>query len=825
MAIRVSLRHVTEYRYDRLVQLGPQVIRLRPAPHCRTPVLSYSLTVTPPIHFLNWQQDPQSNYQARVVFPEKTRVFRVEVDLTADLTVINPFDFFIEEYAENFPFEYEPALSKDLAPYLECAKTGPLFEAFLKSTNRGKRRTTLFLVDLNTRLNQDIKYLIRMEPGVQNPEETLTKKSGSCRDSAWLMVQILRRIGLAARFVSGYLIQLKADLKSLDGPSGPEEDFTDLHAWCEVFLPGAGWVGLDPTSGLFTGEGHLPLAATPDPFSAAPISGPFASSPEPGLPEEAHCEFSFSMAVTRVHEDPRVTKPYSDLQWERIDHLGHMVDQKLKANDVRLTMGGEPTFVSIDDMEGAEWNTAAVGINKQYLSGVLIKRLRDHFAPGAFLHYGQGKWYPGESLPRWAYSCMWRTDGEPIWNNPDLLAPVSGSGNADIDKAGIFLCELADRMGVDGSYMRPAYEDVWHTVNQEQKLPVDVDPRKFNMDDDEDRRRLARIIENGVSRPVGYALPLTKAWWQTKPRWVSGPWPFRSERLFLIPGDSPIGLRLPLDSLPVSSVDSRTIYTIDPFAEHHPLPGYQEIRRRARQTVLDEHPETTITGQNREKKQPKRNEAKPLPEQAPQGLRPTPLEIVSTAMCIEPRGGKIHIFMPPVGRLEDYLELVGLIELTAESLNLPVIIEGYLPPPDYRLNVLKVTPDPGVIEVNVHPAASWDELKKITKGVYEEARLSRLGTEKFQLDGRHTGTGGGNHVVLGGPTPYDSPFLRKPDLLKSMIAYWNNHPSLSYLFSTPFIGPTSQSPRVDEGRRDALHELEIAFQQIPFGLCPTHHWQ
>ena len=792
MAIRVALKHRTSYKYDRAVAMGPQVVRLRPAPHCRTPVLSYALKITPEAHFLNWQQDPFGNFLARIVIPDKTTEFEVEVNLTADLTVINPFDFFVEEYGEEFPFEYEPELAKDLKPFLEGMATGPRFEAYFREIDRTKRRTITFLVDLNARLCKDIKYLIRLEPGVQSPEETLTNGSGSCRDSAWWMVHLLRRSGLAARFVSGYLIQLTADIKSLDGPSGPEADFTALHAWCEVFLPGAGWVGLDPTSGLFTGEGHLPLAATPAPATAAPISGPL---------EECESEFAFEMTVTRVHEDPRVTKPYTEEQWSTIDRLGQHVDEKLIANDVRLTMGGEPTFVSIDDMEGAEWNTAAVGVNKQRLSGQLLRRLQKRFAPGSLLHYGQGKWYPGEPLPRWAYSALWRVDGEPIWTNPKLLADPIVNGDANVESAGEFLCELADRLGVDGHYMRPAYEDVWHTIEQEQKLPVDVDPRKFDLDADEGRRRLARIIETGLSRPVGYALPLTKAWWQAKSKWSSGPWPFRSERLFLVPGDSPIGLRLPLDSMPIAASDTRNIYTIDPFAEHHPLPGYQEIRRRTA-PVPSEVAATTITEQSRTNG---RREAINLP----------PGGVIFTALCIEPRNGRLHVFMPPVSRLEDYLELIGMVEGVAEAQQQQVVIEGYMPPADSRLQVLKVTPDPGVIEVNVHPAGSWPELREITTGLYEEARQTRLGTEKFQLDGKHTGTGGGNHIVFGGATPNDSPFIRRPDLLRSLIGYWNNHPALSYLFAGQFIGPTSQAPRIDEGRRDAIYELELAFQQVP----------
>lgn len=814
MTIRVALRHLTEYRYDRSLTVGPQVIRLRPAPHCRTPVPSYSLKIFPDHHFLNWQQDPFGNFLARLVFPDQTDCFRVEVDLTADLTAINPFDFFVESYAEEFPFAYEPELAKDLQPFLECQPSGAKFETYLESVNRRRQRSITFLVELNQRLSQEITYVIRLEPGVQSAEETLTKASGSCRDSAWLLVQLLRRFGLAARFVSGYLIQLRSDVKSLDGPSGPEQDFTDLHAWCEVYLPGAGWVGLDPTSGLFTGEGHLPLAATPAPSTAAPISGPL---------EKCETEFRFEMSVTRIHEDPRVTLPYSDAQWDEIDRLGHQVDERLKRHDVRLTMGGEPTFVSIDDMEGAEWNTAAVGVAKQRLSGKLLLRLRQRFAPGGLLHFGQGKWYPGEPLPRWAYSCLWRADGEPMWNNPELLADPTDSGGAEIQQAEEFLVELAERLHVDGGWMRPAYEDVWQTMVQERKLPVDVDPRKFDLDADEDRRRLAAILEHGLSQPVGYALPLTKAWWQAQPRWTSGPWPFRSERLYLIPGDSPIGLRLPLESLPVEGpTDLRTLFAIDPFAERYPLPPYEEFRRRAEQRRSPPEPAADpVRGQIalgrdvgrqvteiHQQSRPRDHGGEPAPALQPLG-------VIGTALCVEPRHGVLHVFMPPLSRLEDYLELVGIVESVAADRQMPVIVEGYLPPSDPRLRLLKVTPDPGVIEVNIQPAAGWDELCEITTGVYDDAHVTRLGTEKFQLDGKHTGTGGGNHLVLGGPTAADSPFLRRPDLLRSMLCYWNNHPSLSYLFSGQFIGPTSQAPRIDEGRRDALYELELAFQQVP----------
>jgi transglutaminase-like putative cysteine protease len=390
MAIRIALHHQTSYRFDHPVSASPHVIRLRPAPHTRTPIHAYSLNIEPAEHFINWMQDPFGNFQARLVFPEKIRELKVTVDVIAEMTVINPFDFFVEDYADHYPFAYTATLTQELAPYLVIEENGPLLKRWVAGLSRDPERIVDFLVEINWRLNQDIGYVIRMEPGVQTGEETLTKRSGSCRDSAWLLVQILRHLGLAARFVSGYLIQLTADLKSLDGPSGPEADFTDLHAWAEVFIPGAGWIGLDPTSGLFAGEGHIPLACTPSPPSAAPVTG---------CTDECEVEFGFEMRISRVHEDPRVTKPYSEAQWQAIEALGRQVDQKLMTGDVRLTMGGEPTFVSIDDMDGAEWTVAAVGPTKRKLAGRLLKKLRTRYAPNGFLHYSQGKWYPGESLP------------------------------------------------------------------------------------------------------------------------------------------------------------------------------------------------------------------------------------------------------------------------------------------------------------------------------------------------------------------------------------------------------------------------------------------
>lgn len=784
MSIHVALHHVTHYRYDRAVNLGPQVVRLRPAPHSRTRILSYALKVEPGEHFINWQQDPQGNYLARLVFPEKTREFKVEVDLVAEMAVFNPFDFFLEPYAERIPFAYTEGEQRQLAPYLIKLPATPLFARYLAGISREPVPSIDFLVELNQRLARDISYLIRMEPGVQTPEQSLELASGSCRDSAWLLVQLLRHLGLAARFVSGYLIQLTADVKSLDGPSGTEQDFTDLHAWCEVYLPGAGWIGLDPTSGLFAGEGHIPLACSPEPSSAAPITG--------GLDE---CEVAFEhlMSVERVWEAPRVTKPYSEAQWRAIQTLGRQIDEDLQKHDVRLTMGGEPTFVALDYPDDDEWNTAALGPNKRRLAADLFYRLRDHYAPNALVHFGQGKWYPGEQLPRWSLNCFWRRDGEPLWHDPKLLADEKRGYGATAETAERFLAALAAHLQLDADNVFPAYEDWFYYLWRERKLPDNVTPDDPRLSDPLERERLRKVFDQGLDNVVGHVLPLARQ--VVGEGWQSGRWFLRDEHCRLLPGDSPLGYRLPLDSLPwVSQADYPYINPVDPSQSLPPLPSPAQIQRQLRGVWRGASANV--------------QSARPASGQSAAG-------IVRTALCAEPREGRLYLFMPPLAHLEDYLELVAAIESVAAELGCPVLMEGYEPPLDPRLQYFRVTPDPGVIEVNIHPAASWDELVERCEFLYEAARQSRLSSEKFMIDGRHTGTGGGNHFVLGGATPGDSPFLRRPDLLRSLICYWHNHPSLSYLFSGLFIGPTSQAPRVDEARNDALYELEIAFAQMP----------
>ncbi|QPM88812.1 transglutaminase family protein [Pseudooceanicola algae] len=809
MAIKAAIHHVTHYKYDRPVTLGPQIIRLRPAPHSRTKVISHSLKVTPKDHFVNLQQDSYGNWMTRFVFPEPVREFKIEVDLVADMTVFNPFDFFVEEFAQKWPFKYPKDIRKDLSIYMKKERMGKRLRKFMETIDMSEGQPTVdMLVALNMRLSQEIEYTIRMEPGVQTPEETFKSGFGSCRDTSWLLVQILRRLGLAARFVSGYLIQLKPDLEALDGPSGTDKDFTDLHAWCEVYLPGAGWVGFDPTSGLLTGESHIPLAATPHYNNASPISGGFASD---GPPE---VEFEFEMEVTRVSEHPRITKPFSEEAWEELDRLGHQVDEAIETADMRLTMGGEPTFVSIDNFEADEWNTAAVGPEKRALADDLIRRLRDRFAPGGFLHYGQGKWYPGETLPRWTFSLYWRRDEEPIWKNPDLIAreKIDDGTDVTVEDAAIFLREIAAELEVSPDHVVAAYEDPAEWILKEAQLPDNVSPENSKLKDAEERHRLSKVFERGLTKASGYVLPVQR--WQNRARaekWMSEVWKFRRGHLFLVPGDSPVGYRLPLGALPfVPPADFPYINPTDPTEDRNDLPVFE------RSVEAEGHPSgAEARAMARAQARAMFRAAQDQGDQVEQTIVDDITGAVRTAISVEPREGKLCVFMPPVVDVEDYLELVAMAEDAAEKLGLPVHIEGYAPPHDPRLNVIRVAPDPGVIEVNIHPASNWDDCKAITNAVYEEARQSRLGADKFMIDGRHTGTGGGNHVVVGGATTNDSPFLRRPDLLRSMVLHWQRHPSMSYLFSGMFIGPTSQAPRVDEGRADNLYELEIGLSQIP----------
>ena len=731
MGKQVSLHHRTGYKYDKPVALGPQVIQLRPTPHCCTPILSYSLDVTPAQHTLNWQLDPHANHVARVLFSSKAIEFAVEVNLVADLAPINPFAFFLEPGFESYPFVYPSELARDLLPYTAAEQAGPRLQAFLKTLPSGNQGTVSLLTTLNQRVRDAIRYTTRLEHGVQSPEETLQLGSGSCRDSAWLLVQVFRQLGMAARFVSGYLIQLVSDDPN-DG--GPKADSADLHAWAEVFLPGAGWIGLDPTSGLLTAEGHIPLVCTPTASQAAPISGTV---------EPARTEFSFEMSVRRLNEAPALARPYSDETWAQVRDVAHQIDRDLGEQDVRLTMGGEPTYVGIDEPESLQWNLDALGPIKRTRGLALIRRLRERTAPGGLLLFGQGKWYPGEALPRWAFHCVSRNDGEPIWENVSLIAAEDASYGFGPADALDFLKALTRRLEVSTENILPAYNP--------------------NEEDGE---------------PAGYILPLRRRQHSGRLAWSSQLWFPRPDSMILSFGDSPIGFRITVDSMPFVAPDDLTYsYEGDPKAKLVKLPPGPTRR-------------------------PELFAAEPAPDPLPPLSRTaeTATELIRPSLCVQVREGRLHIFLPYTPVLSDYLDLVSAVEDTCVYLQKQIWLEGYSAPPDPRIRAFSLTPDPGVLEVNLPPTSDWDELEKLNVILFEEALANRLIAGKFAYDGSHLSTGGGSHIVIGGATVLESPLLRRPDLLRSMVAFWQNHPSLSYLFSGMYVGPTSQYPRVDEAR-------------------------
>jgi uncharacterized protein (DUF2126 family)/transglutaminase-like putative cysteine protease len=764
MSLKVALNHRTQYRYEKAVSVGPQVVRLRPAPHGRTPILSYSLSVSPAGTLVNWTLDPYNNHLARVLFTERTSEFVVNVDLVAELAPFNPFDFLLEPGSEDYPFTYSPELARDLECYRLAEDAGPLLRSFLSGVSRDKRGTISFMVDVNRRVRDEIEYVTRLDPGVQTCEQTLETRKGSCRDSAWLLVQVFRHLGIAARFVSGYLIQLAPDEAAPESACGLQSDSAAFHAWVEAFLPGAGWIGMDPTSGLFAGEGHIPLVCTPSVSKAAPIEGTV---------ELARVDLDYSMSIRRLNDGPRPTRPFTEEDWLRVEQVAHSIDANLAAQDVRLTMGGEPTFVGLDEPESPQWNIEALGAIKRTRGLTLIRALRERLAPGAMLHYGQGKWYPGEPLPRWALGCFWRSDGVPVWENIALIASEKTTADEPdgfgLDDAFKFTEALTRRLQVTSDNALPAYND-----------------------------------EAETSEPVGYILPLRRRQMNGRLFWSSQLWFNRPERLLLSPGDSPIGYRIPTESMPWVAPD--------------------ELAYEYEEQTINGKLETQIKLPPRPLRRMDLFQRNPVSDPLPalSSTAETASELIRPALCVQARENRLHVFLPYASKLADYLDLLAAVEDTCQYLEMPIWLEGYPSPSDPRLRSFSVTPDPGVLEVNLPPASTWDELVQVNTVLFEEARRNRLAAEKFAYDGSHIATGGGSHIVIGGATVFDSPFLRRPDLLRSMLSFWQNHPSLSYLFSGMYVGPTSQSPRVDEARTEALYELEVAFSNLPVNDCSPH---
>ncbi len=764
--VRVAIQHKSRYVYPRPALLGPQTIRLRPAEHARARIESYSLVVAPE-HRLHWQRDPHGNHIARVTFKAGQAVTELDitVELAVDVQPINPFDFFIDERVRSLPFAYPDSLDGELAPYLVAGdpayRLGRAGMELLKELP-SKGDTIGVIIEMLAKVRERIAYVIRNEPGVWTPEETLANKRGSCRDSAVLLVALMRARGIAARFVSGYLVQLADEGMIPDEPKGVGTDVVDLHAWAEAYLPGAGWIGFDGTSGLLCGEGHIPLASTASPSHASPLDG---------TSDVGASAVEFSTSIHRLGHEVRPTTPYTDEVWSQLVDAGDRVDHALTASGLDVWIGGEPTFIAREGQTKEEWQGGAIGADKWKRGRKLADQLRDRLAPGGLILFRQGKVYPGESLPRWALDVIARRDGKPLW--PERPLVEAGT----IENAKTVATKLAAELGIAAA-LHAAYEDPWEVLRSEAQLPPSIDPRTAGLDDPEERRRLAKILDRGVGREVGYVLPLGRQ----AETWRTDHWTFRREQLFLIPGDSAIGLRLPLASLPAAA----PILWAD-------APDLPDPRRDAPDDGQPaEKRETAVTPPRR--------------DDVVTGLR--------TALAIEPREGQLWMFLPPVPRFADFCELVHAIDRVREATGFAIHLEGYPPPPSPALKRFAVTPDPGVLEVNLPPAASSREAAALHHEVFEAALASGLTAERYMVDGRAAGSGGGNHITIGGPHAEQSPWLVRPTLLASLINFVQHHPSLSYMFSGMFVGPTSQAPRVDEARHDALYELELALPRV-----------
>jgi len=779
--VRLHILHRTVYSYPRPAALGPHQVRLRPANHARARIESYGLTV-PEEAALRWQLDPFGNHVAHLSFAKGSRLRELElrVELAVEIRPVNPFDFFLDDRCKEAPFHYPADLARDVAPFLDpeddALRGGPRLAAFLDALPR-RGPTVELLVALNRAVHGAVRYVIREEPGIRTPEETLAHGCGSCRDSAVLLLAALRARGLAARFASGYLVQLRDEGMIPDQPRGVGADVVDLHAWAEVYLPGAGWIGLDATSGLLCGEGHIPLACTARPALATPVEGTSDTAAE---------RVAFEMHVARLGHEPRPTAPFSDETWEALLAAGDRADAALAASGLTLTCGGEPTFTSREHPGAPEWNGEALGPTKSSQGARLAEELRRALASGGAALERQGKHYPGESLPRWAVDLVRRRDGAPLWS--DARPPAAAARPEDARR---LAAALATRLGV-GNAAVPAFEDPWRHLQAEASLPVDVDPLEADLDDAEERRRLARVLDRGLGREAGYVLPLAR----DGERWRSDRWEFRRGRLFLLPGDGPMGLRLPLESIAGAPLD---------VAPGEPLaPGPPDPRRGDAD--------------------PRRGDADTRQERLTARAAAPSRTSLRTALCVELREGRLRVFLPPLATESDFLALVAQVDAARAELGLDVALEGYPPPPGRELDRLTVAPDPGVLEVNLPPTGSLRAHAALVDAVFEAAMRAGLTAEKYLLDGRMAGSGGGHHLTLGGPTPLESPFVVRPDLLASLVTFFQHHPSLSFVFTGLFVGPTSQAPRVDEARHDALYELEIALARAFDRRRPAPPW-
>ena len=733
MSLAVSVTHRVTRRFAHRVSLATHWLRLRPAPHTRAHVSAYSLRVLTEPHFLNWARDPFENHLARLDLPEPVPDLTVEVALLAELRITDPFDFLVEPHAHEHPFAYEPQLAKELGPYLRIDGAGARLAPWLAGLERGSRYVVDRVGALNVLVHQHLASAAG--DGAIDLEAALARRCGTPRDLAWLLTLSLRALGLAARFTSGYRI-VAADGDSTAGAS--------LHAWSEVYLPGAGWIGLDPSAGLFVTEAYVPLASAPDPLRTEPVVG-----------TRAPCDEERTETIdARIISPVAPSWPYSERDWAGIGRVAATVDRDLRAAGVRLALGRELAFVPAGEAWAPEWTTATPGPTRRHVAGAFMAVLRERLAADGVVQESTGQQFAGEPLPRWRLCCVHRLDGAPVWRRGDLLeAPACVGDKPPLATARRFAEALVHRLGLPPNALVTAYEDPLHRLWREAQDTIAA-PSADDLRDPAHRRRLADELSLAAPTiPAGHVLPL--AWDWASDGWRSGAWTFRRGRLYLLPGTSPMGYRLPLESL-------RTLQ--EPPADDADCPR--------------------------------------------------------TALCVEVRDGRVCVFVPPLRDAEHYLALVAAIEETATALTQPVALEGYGPPADPRLHQIVLEPAPGVLMLSLPLAEGFDGQLAMLRTAYDEATRVGLRAEHVRADGTRAPLGASGALLLGGPTPDESPLGRRPEILRGLVVHWQRHPSLSYFFATRAIGPGGLAPRPDEGRADALYELAIALERIPAGEYP-----
>jgi uncharacterized protein (DUF2126 family)/transglutaminase-like putative cysteine protease len=750
---RVALTHVIEERFATPVTLATHWLRLRPAAHARAGVTAYSLRVRTEPHFVNWFRDAYENHVARLDFPEPVTRLAIDVDVVAEIADANPFDFLLDDDALEHPFAYGEQARRDLAPYLQLERPGPRLARWLPSLPRGRTA----VIDRVRETVLAVHEAVALDPvGARDLETALALRAGTAEALAWLAVASLRALGIAARFASGYRVHVA------DGAANAA-----LHAWTEAFLPGAGWVGIDPTCGLFTTDAWIPLACAPEPATARTIAG-F---------REACDGTDAASLVARVLEPSPAPSPYSAADWAEIAAVGRAVDADLAAAGVRLGLARELAFTSTRHSGAPEWRTTALGESKVATAEALASALRARLVPDAVVTRGDGEWFAGEASPRWRVACVWRADGRPLWRGPAW--PASSPSALPPDAAATFARALADTLGVPAASVIAAYEDPLAGARADRD-GFDA-PLAGELGDPERRRALAdRLSAERAGAPVGWVLPL--AWDYGAEAWRSGAWRFRRGRLHLLPGSFAMGVRLPLASLPPDDAAESRDPARDPLAPREPLPdGLASL-------------------------------GVPPPSDEPPPR---------TAVCLEVRDDRLHAFLPPLGRAEAWVRLVAAIDDVAARTGVGVVVEGYEAPEDDRLPRLVIEPAPGTLRMILPTTGRMDDHAALLDAAYDEAARLGLRTERLAADGAVDPLPATALLVVGGTTADVSPFFDRPELLRALIVYWQRHPSLSYLFRpSALVGPGGPAPRADESRVDALGELAIALERLAGGDRP-----